>query len=309
MRKHIIITAGDPLGIGPEIIVKALRKFKTRIDITVIGDGQSLLAAGWRNGMGALVEVQSPLARPTSAKAGPCTWGGDTSFKAFMAGVRLMNAGRAHALVSAPVSKEAWAIAGVKFTGQTEVLKKYASARNAQALMMFAAGRIKCALATEHLSIKELPRALTKKRIKTAEQIFAAELGGPRAHIALSAFNPHCGDGGKLGLEELKIISPAAAELKKAGYNVSGPYPADSLWSKHAAGRFDGILCMYHDAALTGLKLAARAPAVHITAGLRWLRVSPAHGTAFDISGQNKADASAMLAALDYAARANAGRQ
>jgi 4-hydroxythreonine-4-phosphate dehydrogenase len=225
-----------------------------------------------------------------------------------MAGVHMMNAGSAHALVSAPISKEAWAMADVKFTGHTEVLKKYAAARGGEALMMFAAGRIKCALATEHLAIKDLPRALTKKRIKTAAQIFAQELGGPRAHIALSALNPHCGDGGKLGSEELKIISPAAAELKKAGYNISGPYPVDSLWQKHAAGGFDGILFMYHDAALTGLKLAARAPAVHITAGLRWLRVSPVHGTAFDIAGQNKADASGILAALKYAAGANARR-
>ncbi|MDR1123597.1 MAG: 4-hydroxythreonine-4-phosphate dehydrogenase PdxA [Elusimicrobiota bacterium] len=304
MLKHIIITAGDPLGIGPEVIVKALKKFKARAAITVIGDRQSLLAAGWRDNMGALVEVQSSFTRPAGGKAGPCAWGGDVSFKAFMAGVRLMNAGRARALVSAPISKEAWAMAGVKFTGHTEVLKKYASAHGGAALMMFAAGRIKCALATEHLAIKDLPRALTKQRIKTAAEIFAAQLGGRRAHIALAALNPHCGDGGKLGAEELKIISPAAAELKKAGYNISGPYPVDSLWRKHAAGCFDGILCMYHDAALTGLKLAAAAPAVHITAGLRWLRVSPVHGTAFDIAGRNKADESGMLAALNYAADA-----
>jgi 4-hydroxythreonine-4-phosphate dehydrogenase len=301
MPKHIIITAGDPLGIGPEIIVKALKKFKARAAITVIGERQSLLAAGWRGSMGALVQVQSALKNPS--KRGPCAWGGDISFKAFMAGVRLMNAGRANALVSAPISKEAWAMAGVKFTGHTEVLKKYAAARGGDALMMFVAGRIKCALATEHLAIKDLPRALGKKRIKTAAAIFAAQLGGRRAHIALGALNPHGGDGGKLGSEELKIINPAAAELRKAGYNISGPYPVDSLWLKHAAGRFDGILCMYHDAALTGLKLAAREPAVHITAGLRWLRVSPAHGTAFDIAGRNKADAAGMLAALNMAAK------
>ena len=305
MRKKIIITAGDPLGIGPEIIVKALKKFKARADFTVIGERQSLLRAGWRDNMGTLVEVQSSFPKPGGGKAGPSAWGGDISFRALTAAVRLMNAGRANALVSAPLSKEAWAMAGVQFTGHTEVLKKYASARGGAALMMFAAGKIKCALATGHLSIRDLPRALTKQCIKTAARIFAAELGGKSAHIALGALNPHCGDGGKLGAEESKIISPAAAELRKAGYNISGPYPLDSLWQKHAAGSFDGILCMYHDAALTGLKLAAAAPAVHITAGLRWLRVSPVHGTAFDIAGQNKADANGMLAALEYAASAH----
>lgn len=306
--KNIIITAGDPLGIGPEITVKALKKLKNNCaHITVIGDRQTLLAAGWRDNMGALIEVQSRFKRP--AKAGPCAWGqgphpwgGDISFKALTAAIALMNAGQGRALITAPISKEAWALASVKFTGHTEVLKKYASS-DGEALMMFTAGKIKCALVSEHFAIKDLPKIITKERIKKTAKIFAAQLSGKRADIAISALNPHNGDGGKLGCEEIKIISPAAAELKKAGYNISGPYPIDSLWQKHAAGKFDGILCMYHDQALTGLKLAAKEPVVHITAGLRWPRFSPTHGTAFDITGKNIADAGGMLAAITRAMR------
>jgi len=299
-KKHIIITAGDQLGIGPEITVKALAKFKkTTVKITVIGNRAALLAAGWRDDMGSLIDIQSPHKKPLSP--GPCAWGGDISFQSVFAAIALINAARADALVTAPVSKEAWAKAGIKFTGHTEVLKKYASA-NHEALMMFTSGRLNCALVTEHYPIKDLSKALTKARVRTAAKIFAAALG-KKAEIALSALNPHAGDGGKLGAEELKIITPAVKELKKQGFNISGPYPIDSLWQKHAAGKFSGILCMYHDQALLGIKLAAKQPVIHITAGLNFPRVSPAHGTAFDIAGKNIADASGMLAALNYAAR------
>jgi len=298
-KKHIIITAGDPLGIGPEITVKALKKFKNAAQITVIGDGESLLAAGWRDDMGVLIDIQSPRKKPL--KRGPSEWGGDISFKALLAAITLINAGRADALLTAPVSKEAWGKAGVKFTGHTEVLKKYASAKN-EALMMFTSGPIHCALVSKHYPIKTLPEILTKERILTAAKIFAGVLG-KKAEIAVSAFNPHAGDGGKTGTEEIKIITPAVKELKKQGYKISGPYPIDSLWQKHAAGKYDGILCMYHDQALLGLKLAAKQPVIHITAGLKFLRVSPAHGTAFDIAGKNIADAGSMFAALNFAAR------
>jgi len=296
--KHLIITAGDPLGIGPEITVKALKKLKNKTAaVTVIGDGQTLRAAGWHSGLGRLIEVQSSFKKP--GKNGPCAWGGDISYQALMAAITLMNAGQGNALITAPISKEAWALANVPFTGHTEVLKKHAAKDGA--LMMFNAGKINCALASEHFAIKDLPKIITKERIKNAAKIFAKQLGGKRAAIALSALNPHNGDGGKLGMEEIKIISPAAAELKKEGFNIAGVYPIDSLWQKHAAGKFDGILCIYHDQALTGLKLAAKQPIVHITAGLKWPRVSPTHGTAFDIAYTGQADASGMLAAINYA--------
>jgi 4-hydroxythreonine-4-phosphate dehydrogenase len=299
--KHILITAGDPFGIGPEITVKALKKFKNKgLRFSVIGERAAMLAAGWHDALGTLIEIQSVLPRPRSSK--PSKYSGDISYRAVMAAIYIMNTAAAAALVTAPVSKEAWMLAGVKFTGHTEVFKKYAAAKACGALMMFNAGKINCATVTEHFAVKDLSRVLTKERIIESAKLFAAALGGKEAQLALSALNPHAGDGGKTGSEEIKIITPAAFALKKQGYNITGPYPVDSLWQKHACGKFDGILCMYHDAALLGLKLAAKTPVVHITAGLKWPRVSPAHGTAFDIAGKNIADESSMLAALTYAA-------
>lgn len=118
----------------------------------------------------------------------------------------------------------------------------------------------------------------------------------------MSALNPHGGDKGQFGCEEQTRITPAVRALCTAGIAAQGPYPVDSLWSKHVSGQFDGILCMYHDQALLGLKLAAREPIVHITAGLPLLRTSPTHGTAFDIAGRGVADPSSMAAAILYAA-------
>jgi 4-hydroxythreonine-4-phosphate dehydrogenase len=299
MSKHIIITAGDPLGIGPEVLVKALKRLKNKkAKITVIGDRGSLLDVGWRDNLAGFKEVKSAFKKPL--RPGPSRWGGDISYKALKLALDILQAGKADALVTAPVSKEAWAKAGVKFTGHTEVLKHYAAKEGA--LMMFTSGRVNCALVTEHYPVKDLSKIITRKRIIDSVGIFASALGKD-AEIAIGALNPHSGDGGKIGREEITAIIPAIKILKRQGYNVSGPYPVDSMWVKHAAGLFDGIVCMYHDAALTGLKLAAKKPIVHITAGLKFLRTSPAHGTAFDISGRGAADESSMLESINYAVK------
>jgi 4-hydroxythreonine-4-phosphate dehydrogenase len=294
--KNIIITAGDPLGIGPEVLVKALKKVKSKkVRFTVIGEAQTLKAAGWKACMGKLIEVKSQHAKP--ADPGPSRWGGDISYKALKIALNLLSKDKA-ALVTAPVSKEAWAKAGVPFTGHTEVLRRYAKKEGA--LMMFTSGHINCALVTEHFAIKDLSKAVTKKRIVDTVKIFTNVIG-KNADIAISALNPHAGDGGKIGKEEITTIAPSIQDLKAQGFNVNGPYPLDSMWTKHALGIFDGIVCIYHDAALLGLKLAAKKPVVHITAGLNFLRTSPAHGTAFDIAGKKIADESSMLAAINYA--------
>lgn len=296
--KHILITAGDPFGIGPEVLVKALRRLKkNKAQVTVIGERASLLAAGWDDNLANFIEIKIKGQKP--AQAGPSRWGGEISFKALKTAIDMITAKKADALVTAPISKEAWALAGVGFTGHTEVLKYYAA--RSGATMMFKSGRINCALVTEHYPIKDLSKNITKKRITDTVKIFADTLGGKKADIAISALNPHAGDGGKIGLEEIKTITPAINELKAQGYNVNGPYPPDSMWAKHALGLFDGVVCMYHDAALLPLKLIAKKPVIHITAGLKFLRTSPTHGTAFDITGKNIADESSMLAAIEYA--------
>lgn len=294
--KHLIITLGDTYGIGPEITFKALKKAgKIKADITVIGDIAAFKSLGTLKQNINYIDIKSRYGAPK--KAEPCKRGGDISFKALNTAIELALKTKNAALITAPISKEAWQKAGIKYMGHTEVLRQKAA--DTGALMMFKSGNLICALATEHYALKDLSKALTKQRIKTAAKLLAATL--PKGSlIEVSALNPHAGDGGKIGKEELKTIIPAVKELKKEGLNITGPYPVDNVWLRHIKGQSKAILMMYHDAALLGLKLAAKEPVIHITAGLKFLRVSPAHGTAFDIAGKNIADESSMLAAIKY---------
>lgn len=294
--KKIIITLGDPYGIGPETVFKALKKIKPgAASFTLIGDIENFRKFGPLKGDINYIEIKSPFRAPQGFK--PSKRGGDISFKALKKAVDLMLAKQADALVTAPISKEAWQKAGVKYMGHTEFLRDKAAKQGA--LMMFKSGPLVCALITEHYAVKDLSEAIDKNRIKKAARILAQTVG-KNTLLEVSALNPHSGDGGKIGKEEIKTIMPAVKELKKEGLNISGPYPIDTIWQRHKKGLSGAILMTYHDAALLGLKLAAKEPVVHITAGLKFLRVSPTHGTAFDIAGKNLADESSMLAAIKY---------
>lgn len=290
--KHLIITLGDPIGIGPEVTKKALKAIKkpNNIKITLIGER----VAGFTN-FDNFIEVKSKYARPK--KPGPSKYGADISFKALKSAIKICLRDKNARLVTAPISKEAWAKIGIKFTGHTEVLKHYA-VKSKEVLMMFTAGKIHTALATEHLALKDVSKHLTKQKLEAKIKLFSEFLGNKK--IVVSALNPHAGDGGKIGQEENKIIIPAIKNLQKQGLNIDGPLSIDSAWQKHLKGKFSGIFCMYHDAALLPLKIIS-TPAVHITYGLKFLRVSPVHGTAFDIAGKNIADFSSMLAAIKFA--------
>lgn len=294
--KKIIITLGDPYGIGPETVFKALKKIKPgAAGFTLIGDIENFRKFGPLKGDINYIEIKSPFRAPQGFK--PSKRGGDISFKALKKAVDLMLAKQADALVTAPISKEAWQKAGVKYMGHTEFLRDKAAKQGA--LMMFKSGPLVCALITEHYAVKDLSEAIDKNRIKKAARILAQTVG-KNTLLEVSALNPHSGDGGKIGKEEIKTIMPAVKELKKEGLNISGPYPIDTIWQRHKKGLSGAILMTYHDVALLGLKLAAKEPVVHITAGLKFLRVSPTHGTAFDIAGKNLADESSMLAAIKY---------
>lgn len=299
----LFITAGDPLGIGPEVTVKALQNKQVRAVCTpiVLAEPDTLHAAGWTPDLSALIALQSLHHKP--ARRGPSVWGGEISFKALQLACKLTAAHPGSALVTAPISKQSWTLCDIPFTGHTEFLRRF---YGDSALMMFVSGPLRCALVSEHFAIKDLPRILTKQRIVRAGKDFAAalqQLGRKHPRIGISALNPHSGDNGKFGTEEKEVILPALRALRRAHILADGPYPVDALWMAHRQGQFDGILCMYHDQALLGLKLAATKPIVHITAGLDFLRTSPTHGTAFDIAGKNQADAGSMLAAILFAAQ------
>ena len=302
-KPFIVLSAGDPLGIGPEVTVKALKDpaVQQACRVIVVAEPQSLYAAGFTPDLAELLPIEHPGAIKKQKHA-PCKWAGEVSFKALQTACKLAAAQRADALVTAPISKQSWGLAGINFTGHTEFLRQY---YGKTALMMFVSGPLKCALVTEHFAIKDLHKIITQERIEKACIVFhraLKQLGIKRPQIALASLNPHGGDNGRFGKEEGQTIIPALAQLKKHHINAQGPYPVDSLWLAHKHGNFDGLLCMYHDQALLGLKLAAKEPIVHVTAGLDFLRTSPTHGTAFDIAGQNRADASSMTAAILFAA-------
>ncbi len=301
-KPTLLITTGDPLGIGPEIVVKALKNPRVQRACTpvLIGEPTSLYKAGFTDDLAALIPIDMP--GKLSGAPRPTALGGQVSFQAVETGIKLALATRAP-LVTAPINKQSWALAGIAFTGHTELLR---ARTGKEGLMMFCAGNIRCALVTEHFAVADLPKLLTKTRVQKSALHFIAALqkmGIRNPKIAVCALNPHASDNGKFGTEENQVLAPVVHALQKQGFHVAGPLPTDAAWLAHARRKYDGLLCMYHDQALLGLKLAATKPAVHITAGLPFLRVSPAHGTAFDIAGQNKADASSMVDAMLFATK------
>jgi len=299
MKPLVLITAGDPLGIGPEITVKALKDkhVQQACRPVVIGEPSSLTKAGFSPRLADLLAIESPYKLP--AKQAPSQLGGWLSFQAVKLGIKLAQQ-KNTPLVTAPISKQSWALAQVPFTGHTELLRQLTGSNG---LMMFVSGSLRCALVTEHFALAHLP--LTQKRVEEKALQFVQalnRLGIKKPMLGLCAVNPHASDNGKFGTEENEILSPALTNLRRRGLRIEGPLPADAAWLAHRRGRYAGLLCMYHDQALLGLKLAAQKPLVHITAGLPFIRTSPAHGTAFDIAAQHKADPASMIAAILFAA-------
>ncbi len=308
MKPSILITAGDPLGIGPEITVKALKSaaVKRACEPVVAGDLAALRRAGWTPALCPLLPVNAGRLPRVHA---PAAAAGEASLKAVLLAVKLAKAGLADAIVTAPVSKEAWAMAGAPAPAHTDLFRLI---EGREPLMLFSRGAVNAALVTEHTPVKDLPRALTRRLIMEKAWLFAGALralGRRRPAITLCALNPHAGDGGVIGREEIVSVGPAAAALRRSGLRVSAPLPSDAAWTLHLRGGSDGILCLYHDQALAPLKVApGEGPAVHWTWGLSFIRTSPAHGTAFDIAGKGRADASGMEAAVLFAARLAAAR-
>ena len=304
MKPSIIITAGDPLGIGLEITVKALRSAAARraCRLYVLGDTAALKRAGWTPALCPLLPVDAPGLN--FSKPGPTAAGGAASLKAVLMAAKLIRQGYFDALVTAPVSKEAWALAGAPAPAHTDLFRLL---EKREPLMLFSRGRVNAALVTEHVPVKDLSSRLTKELIKKKAVLFNSALkalGYKRPLISLCALNPHAGDGGVIGMEEIRTLRPALRELEREGLRVNGPSPSDAAWAAHLAGKSDGLLCLYHDQALVPLKVApGGGPAVHWTWGLSFPRTSPAHGTAFDIAWKGKADPAGMTAAIIFAAK------
>jgi 4-hydroxythreonine-4-phosphate dehydrogenase len=275
------MTVGDPRGIGPEIVAKALADSRVgeRCDIVVVGPE------------GAGVNVGESVGRwvPNSDPA----VAGRLSGLAIERAVEMALRGTVDGIVTAPIDKAALHAGGYDFPGHTEML---ASLTGSRVAMMLASDKLRVVLATTHIPLSSVTEALSTESIVDAARITREGLrewfGIAEPRIALCALNPHGGDSGRFGSEDTEILAPAA---KASG--IAGPFPADTIFVRAMRGEFDAVIAPYHDVGMTAIKVASFGSAVNITLGLPFPRTSPDHGTALDIAGQNRADPSSMITA------------
>ncbi|OIO06827.1 MAG: hypothetical protein AUJ52_11500 [Elusimicrobia bacterium CG1_02_63_36] len=304
MPPLVAFTCGDPAGIGPEVAVKAIRNSHVRRAMKALAVGPRAVfeRAGWRPSLCPLLD---PGISFSSRVRGPSAAGGEVSYRAVLVSVRMAIRGVIDAVVTAPISKESWALAGAGPLDHTQLIQRETGSK--RIAMMLVGGGMRAVLATRHIPHARVARRLTHAALAEAAAL-AREglraLGVARPEIALCALNPHAGDGGLIGTEEARVLTPAAASL-----GLAGPYPADALWKSHRDGRFDAVIAAYHDQALIPMKVAAGYSIVNWTLGSPIVRTSPGHGTAFEIAGRGKADPSGTIAAALLAVEAAANRR
>lgn len=300
-KNKIAITTGDVNGIGAEITIKALNTLDLLVDeVVIISNSKIIDFYGGLNKQYEIIEI------PLSGEIIPgklTKESGDFSFKSLVTACQI----NPRAIVTAPVSKEAMHLAGHKFNGQTEVLEKYLSNNGEKAEMLFISDNFDVFLMTRHLPLLNI--SITKDMI--IEKVLSLkEFYKDKKKFALCALNPHAGEDGILGREELDIIIPAVEELREMGIDITNPLPADTLfvdavqnYIKGQKAPYDCYIAMYHDQGLIPIKSIAGDKTVNTTIGLPIIRTSPSHGTAFDIAGKNIAKSESMIEAIKIAKR------
>ena len=288
----IAITTGDPNGIGAEITIKALNAMNLPAEkVLLISNRKVLDFYGKLNSDYDIVEI------PYDAEIEPgkvTKAAGEFSFLSVKKACEI----NAKAIVTAPVAKNALHLAGYNFNGQTEILQKFLAHDNQLAEMLFVAGKFRVLLLTRHVALKDivLTKDMVIEKILNLKDFFVKHFGIYEPEFALCGFNPHAGEDGILGREEIDILIPAVVELRKKGVNITNPLPADTLFIK--AMNYDCCIANYHDQGLIPIKTVAGDKTVNMTIGLDIIRTSPGHGTAFDIAGKNVADETGMIAAI-----------
>jgi 4-hydroxythreonine-4-phosphate dehydrogenase len=286
------VTVGDPSGIGPEIAVAATRH------AAVLACCEPVIYGP--------VGVEDLAAFP----AGQVSAGaGRLAYELVVSATEDAKAGRVDAIATAPVSKAAFALAGLPWLGHTDLLAHLCGVRDHA--MMFWSDTLRVVLATVHIPLAEVPRAITTDALSATIALTARslpEFGIDRPRIAVAGLNPHAGEDGLLGRDEIEVIRPAVERSRSRGIHVEGPFPADTLFVRAARGEFDVVIAMYHDQGLVPVKLAAFGKSVNVTLGLPIVRTSVDHGTAFDIAREGRADASSMVEAIVLAARLASSR-
>ena len=325
----LAITMGDPAGIGPEIIVKALQfpkvwrvcrplvigsrpilehtiqSLKTSISIALV-DGHDATTANQAFRRGHL-PLFDPFPKPVrSIRLGRVSaQAGEMAVTCIQSALRLAQASCAAGIVTAPINKEAMHLAGHLYPGHSEMLADLTKAKESG--MMIMGGPLKIVFTTTHLALRDVAEALTVQKIVKAIRLAPFGLkqlfGVKKPRIAVAGFNPHAGENGMFGDEETRLILPAIKRAKAQGITCNGPHPADTMFARALTGAFDGIVALYHDQGLIPLKTVAFGHCVNITLGLPILRTSVDHGTAFDIAGKGKADPTSLVDAILMAAQ------
>ncbi|HEY3327005.1 MAG TPA: 4-hydroxythreonine-4-phosphate dehydrogenase PdxA [Novimethylophilus sp.] len=300
---RIALTAGEPAGIGPDLCVLLAQRLPAA-DITVIADRGLIERRAQLLGLslGGLNIRHIPL-------PAPCTPGKlDAANSRYVLDTLTYAAqgclaGEFDAMVTAPVHKGIINDAGVPFTGHTEFLAELTGTK--QVVMMLVGGGMRVALATIHLPLSAVPDAITRDGLETTLRILHRDLvnrfGIPHPRIFVAGLNPHAGEGGHLGMEEIDTIIPVLEQLRAEGLNLTGPLPADTMFSQHNLQHCDAFLAMYHDQGLAVLKHASFGEGVNVTLGMPIIRTSVDHGTALDLAGTGKADCGSLYAAIELA--------
>lgn len=339
MTPHLAITMGDPAGIGPEIIVKAAHQLRDRIAagdlrLAILGSVPALRRAEAALGLASEEipavaedgEWPALCCLQADAEGAPIALGaisadaGRFAYKAIEAGVRLALSKRIGGIVTAPLNKAALNLAGYHYAGHTEMLAELTGVRGS--VMMLAHGNMRVSHVTTHCALEEVPGRLTPERLRLVIDLTDAALKGlglARPKIAVAALNPHAGEGGLFGRQDIDVSTPVIERANADGLDVHGPVPGDTVFVKLRAGQYDAVVAMYHDQGHIPVKLLGFEidPAtgkwmdlsgVNVTLGLPIIRTSVDHGTAFDIAGKGIANARSLVEAIEFAERLAAGR-
>lgn len=317
MQPTFVITPGEPAGIGPDILLQAAQQSRSAHWVVVADPdllrarAQSLdltieltpFAGPGPQGPGELSLVPVPLRAPVVA--GQLNSGnGGYVLETLDTAVDLCVAGKVQGLVTGPVQKSVINDAGFAFTGHTEYLAQKAGV---EVVMMLATEGLRVALATTHLPLRQVPDAITQPLLRrvltTLRSDLQRQFGIAEPRILVCGLNPHAGEGGHLGREEIEILNPVLSELRALGWQLDGPLPADTLFQPKYLTKADAVLAMYHDQGLPVLKYKGFGEAVNITLGLPYIRTSVDHGTALDLAATGRANPGSLLTAINYATR------
>jgi 4-hydroxythreonine-4-phosphate dehydrogenase len=325
----LALTQGDPSGIGPELALKAwLRTHRdpTAAAFFVVTEAEHLVRLARRFGWAVPIKEADPadaaaifpealpvysMQHEIGGRLGvPDPADAKGTIQSIEICISLVHSGQAAAVVTNPISKDVLQRGGFSHPGHTEFLGELAQSLfgvQCRPVMMLWSPELAIVPATIHVPVAEIPRLLTKELLVETGRILIQDLEKrfriARPRLAVCGLNPHAGENGRMGREEIEIIAPAIEDLRRSGIHVHGPYPADTMFHRGARANYDAALAMYHDQALIPVKTLAFDTAVNVTLGLPFVRTSPDHGTAFDIAGEGKADPSSLIAALQLATR------